>query len=139
MSDIVERLRQAANDSDGWSTGRMDVMDEAADEIERLRGYAYCEQCGGDMEEWVAAQPLEREVSRMPMVCLPCWNNFALDRAMPERAELQREIERLREILRQVTASLGRDDTPPAVDYFRHASWVLIDAATLAALDEFRG
>lgn len=33
----MERLRQAANDSDGWSTGRMDVMDEAADLIERLR------------------------------------------------------------------------------------------------------
>ena len=38
MSDIVERLRQTANDSDGWSTGRIDVLDEAADEIERLRG-----------------------------------------------------------------------------------------------------
>lgn len=36
-SDIVELLRQTANDSDGWSCGRLTEVDEAADEIERLR------------------------------------------------------------------------------------------------------
>jgi len=53
MTDIVKRLRYLVADGRGWCQADIDLVDKAADEIERLRAALRAWQRSNEAMEWL--------------------------------------------------------------------------------------